>query len=724
MNLKKIKNIENEEKLEIIKGKQSQENNIILKKIYENIFEPEHEKYIINQRKIKSSIPLSKNKLAKNIIIKKKTEEFDINISKQYPSFYQLKIDNIINDNKTNKEKTSSTNLKIINIKETNNSDNCLENNDSRKKKKLSSSKRNFILKSELYKNNLLSKNEKEESCIDFLLTKKKKDNITFNNNKLKINNNKNQFYKYFYDNYKNEIISNIYLENESENKNRQNLINNINNENDKKINNYCLYNYYGTQENNEEEHLSNKNIIQNEINNNNISENIKFSKIKNLETQKEKNILNNIDFQKQFEQRINNPPIHKYQFNQFLKFYQFNPNLNSYYNNNPYLVKSIFDNNNNQYLNMYNQYNTNICNFNNINNNYDFNDDEKVSKNAMFLIKSQSGCELLRKKSLSNPAFANNKLFPQIKNNLREICCDLIGNLLIETLLDLLTYDNIDLFLSITKSYFYDICLSETGSRVLQKLIEKIRDYPILLNKFIFNLNYKDVGLLFSSPYGNHILQKYLSIIKKKEFTNFLYQYIFNNFLKIAKDKHGVCVIQKSLYEGDNEQRIKIFEMISKNIEIIIKDDFGRFLIYYIFTKFKTKTLEEILPLIRKIEEKIVDYCQNNNSAFVIEKSLERGDQKINEHFIKYLLENHSNSIIDIVANRYGFYVIKKTKYLANKKLIKELMKNIVDNIEKLYQSNKANDIIVSFSSEFKEFSDLLFEKNKNSTKFLNKNE
>ena len=257
-------------------------------------------------------------------------------------------------------------------------------------------------------------------------------------------------------------------------------------------------------------------------------------------------------------------------------------------------------------------------------------------------------------------------------------------------------------------------------GSRVLQKLIEKIRDYPILLNKFILNLNYKDVGLLFSSPYGNHILQKYLSIIKKKEFTNFLYQYIFNNFLKIAKDKHGVCVIQKSLYEGDSEQRIKIFEMISKNLEVIIKDDFGRFLIYYIFTKFKTKTLEEIIPLIRKIEEKIVDYCQNNNSAFVIEKCLERGDQKINEHFIKYLLENHSNSIIDIVANRYGFYVIKKIKYLANKKLIKELMKNIVDNIDKLYQLNKANDIIVSFSSEFKEFSDLLLKKNKNSTKFF----
>ena len=210
--------------------------------------------------------------------------------------------------------------------------------------------------------------------------------------------------------------------------------------------------------------------------------------------------------------------------------------------------------------------------------------------------------------------------------------------------------------------------------------------------------------------------MQKYLSTIKKKEFTNFIYQYIFDNFLRIVKNKHGVCVIEKSLYEGDNEQRRQIYEIIYKNIEFIMKDDFGSFLINYIFTKLEKKNFEEILPLIRKIEENIVNYCQNKNSAFVIEKCLERGDQKICDHLIKYLFQNHPNSIIDIVANRYGFYVIKKIKYLKNNKLVKEIMKNIVNNIEKINQTNKANEIILSFSFEFKDFSDLLFEKNKKS--------
>ena len=58
----------------------------------------------------------------------------------------------------------------------------------------------------------------------------------------------------------------------------------------------------------------------------------------------------------------------------------------------------------------------------------------------------------------------------------------------------------------------------------------------------------------------------------------------------------------------------------------------------------------------------------------------------------------------------------------MKNNKLIEEVMKNIVNNIEKLNQSNKANEIILSFSYEFKEFSNLLFEKNKYPKKFVNK--
>ena len=92
-----------------------------------------------------------------------------------------------------------------------------------------------------------------------------------------------------------------------------------------------------------------------------------------------------------------------------------------------------------------------------------------------MILIKTQSDCHLLKEKSLGNPKFANELLFPKIKGNLKEFCCDFICNPLIKSLLDLLTYSTIEIFLFSIEDSLNVICLSEPGSRIIQKLIEKL---------------------------------------------------------------------------------------------------------------------------------------------------------------------------------------------------------------------------------------------------------
>ena len=278
-------------------------------------------------------------------------------------------------------------------------------------------------------------------------------------------------------------------------------------------------------------------------------------------------------------------------------------------------------------------------------------------------------------------------------------------GYCLIQILLDVLTYDNIDAFISYIEESLYDICLTEPGSRVIQKLIEKIFSQPLLLNKFIFELSNKNIGILFNSPYGNHILQKYLSIVKKKEFTNFLYNYIYNNFILLIREKHGVCVIQKSILEADEEQKKKLLELILINLELIMKDCFGNFLIQYIFTKIDSFKFEDILPIVKKVEDNIVDYCKCRFSASVIEKCFERGDPKISEHIIKNLFDNHIDSIIEILVNPFGFYVIKKSLKIKNENFKRKIIKFIWSNKDILYKTNYGNKIINIISSEYKRY-------------------
>jgi hypothetical protein len=228
------------------------------------------------------------------------------------------------------------------------------------------------------------------------------------------------------------------------------------------------------------------------------------------------------------------------------------------------------------------------------------------------------------------------------------------------KTLLDILTYENINLFLSLTAKNLYEICLTESGSRIFQKLIEKIYNSPEQLKAFIIYLSAKDIGILIKSPYGNHIFNKFLSLVTNKEYIKYIINYIFNNFLDIAKDKHGVCLLQKCLIVLDDQQRKTFYNKIAFYLENIMKDCYGNFLIIYIFTEFEKIKLSEITEILNKIEKNILVFSKSKYSSSVIEKCFEIGNKEISEHIIKYLLEHHSNNIIDILNNPYGFLLLK----------------------------------------------------------------
>ena len=241
-----------------------------------------------------------------------------------------------------------------------------------------------------------------------------------------------------------------------------------------------------------------------------------------------------------------------------------------------------------------------------------------------------------------------------------------------------MLSSENLDLFLSSIQEQLFDICLTEHGSRAIQKLLERIHSNPLLMNKLIFYLNQKDIGILFKSGYGNHLIQKYLVIIKNVELTNFIYNYLYKNFMDIASSKYGVCVIQKGLSEGNIIQRKKIVNLILTNLNAIMKDCYGNFIIQFIFFKFDKNKFDEILPIIEKIEENMVDL----------------------------------NDIIDILLNSYGKYVIKKACNFENKLFRNMISKTIIGKLNQMKEEGEK--IIQIIKNDYPEFSFLFYEQGK----------
>ena len=104
-------------------------------------------------------------------------------------------------------------------------------------------------------------------------------------------------------------------------------------------------------------------------------------------------------------------------------------------------------------------------------------------------------------------------------------------------------------------------------------------------------------------------------------------------------------------------------------------------------------------------MEDNIVDYCKCRFSASVIEKCFERGDPKISGHIIKNLFDNHIDSIIEILVNHFGFYVIKKSLKIQDKDYKRKIIQFIWSNKDKLCKTNYGNKIISIISVEYKKY-------------------
>ena len=443
----------------------------------------------------------------------------------------------------------------------------------------------------------------------------------------------------------------------------------------------------------------------------------------KKEKTNENKNIINNnINFESE-EDKIKNININKESDNLISNYYKNNIEDNII-NQNEISTKNMMneDNNDKNKFNFSinnNNINNNINNyfynytfpsmipFMNYNNNNYIDNNNKINENDYInLSKTQTGCQILINKIISDTEFANEILFQKIKNNLKDICTNIFGSSMIKILFQNLSFQNMNLFLDSIKDCLINICQTEIGSRVMQSIIDIIKDNNILLNKLINYLNNNNLLIISKSSYGHYFIKYYLSKIHKKEFNNFIYIFIFNNFIELTQDKFGVCIVQRAFEESDKEDFDKLLKLTEQNFKLLINHNFGIYLFEYIFIKIKSiSKFKEFFSLIKLIEENIIEYCTNKYSSILLEKLFEKGDETYNEHIINNLIKFHIDEIINIIIHQNGYYVIKKAMKLKDKKIKKQIIKSLKDNIYKLEPGSRNVSIVNSFCNEYAEY-------------------
>ena len=382
-------------------------------------------------------------------------------------------------------------------------------------------------------------------------------------------------------------------------------------------------------------------------------------------------------------------------------------------YENEIQRVTSMIQNQINQHQIFINQTNYNSTphnknmnhNMQNFNSNYTLYNDETLAQLSPYIIKEQNGCRYIQERASSDPFFSNKLLFPCLTSNLLELVCDQFGNYLFQILVDVLSYENIDKMFSLMLPHFSSICFSPHGTRVIQKLIDRIMAYPNLFNHFNIALA-KDLNDIAKSPFGNHVIQKYLTVIKYPNNT-FIFDMILDNLLDITNSKHGCCVTQKCINEGNEIQKTKILNKICDNIFDILTNQFGSFAIQYILSS-PHQYNNDVTKIVKSIGDNILFFGRQKYSANSLEKIFEKSCCEIKEYLGSRIVEDES-ILEELILDQYGNYVIQKCLNGMRKDTYYKMLRAIAGNINRIKKKNFGQRFINKLISSHKLFGNIL---------------
>ena len=423
----------------------------------------------------------------------------------------------------------------------------------------------------------------------------------------------------------------------------------------------------------------------------------VRNSLISNCLNNNMNNLNNNICFNKQLEDQLIN-------------------NSNSFINNNIYLGNNNNDiniKNTNESLNnldINNDINNNISN-NVSNNNVSINDNfiyelkhllERTGKidyyiynyvkgKFLLIIKNHKGSKIFQKylKSTHSDEILH-LIFTELSNNLEEIIIDPYANYFCKKFFTYLNQkDRIDFLKSIEKSLI-KLSSDSIGTYPIQTIIEHLNSN---IEKMIIISAIKGrFDELIYDPFGCHVLEKLL-ICFEDEYTMFIYSYIFDNFLHLANNNNGICIIKKILtFTNKKNLHEKLKKIVKENAIYLIQQSYGNFVIQVII-----ESWTDYKDIIILFKEHFFKLSFEKYASNVIERCIEKDEEILNDYINEIV---KSNCIYEVMKSNYGNYVIQRALKLAKGENKNNFVFAAATNINKLNDNKliqKWKSILVS---------------------------
>ena len=489
---------------------------------------------------------------------------------------------------------------------------------------------------------------------------------------------------------------------------------------------NMNLYNNEANDQNNFGSfNINEKNNIEN--NNNNII-NSSNDNPKNLGTMTNSpNYVNNI--QGEF---INNKNLHEANNNDKNNFVNINSGLNNPNAFNSQLIVNPLNENSNSNQNYFPSSMRN--NNNTFNPNISKNDtilkkkEDNIINNCVTLCKEQMECRLLQKKIEDDPSLASTVIYDKIKDKVQEISCDQFGNYFIQKVIEYLNEEQIkELLQKKISSNFRAFCFNQHGTRVVQKIFEKIINNDELLNYYnlLLTPNLKDFVI---DQNACHIIIKYVNMLSYPK-NHFIIQFLLENSYDLATKKHSCCVLQKCIEYSNEKQKKDFLKEIATKSYGLFNDQFGNYVVQYCINlcDFEINKI-----FVENFLNNILQFSTQKYSSNIIEKCMDCCDEETKDLIIQKFSEPYI--IEKLLFDMYGNYVLQKIMGLSKEPFTSKYISVIGPLMKKLNSYSFGLKLYNKLLSSFPALSSYVGNKNeggkmkkqknkKNNMNFINKN-
>ncbi|ELA41098.1 uncharacterized protein VICG_01891 [Vittaforma corneae ATCC 50505] len=250
---------------------------------------------------------------------------------------------------------------------------------------------------------------------------------------------------------------------------------------------------------------------------------------------------------------------------------------------------------------------------------------------------------------------------FDRIVDSSFELSMNLFGNYVIQKIIPLLNESQIFSLILQFFGHIYELSLHVYGCRVVQKLIDNLRDVKSVVAELESH-----IPELIESPNGNHVIQR---CIDKDIDKRFLLKEFEKNGVGLAQQRYGCRVLQRLFEVCSEEETWSIYLQIIKNIDILINDKYGNYVIQH-FIESSNKHKDQIFSFIIKNS---FDLSKDKFSSNAVEKCVNNCSKEQLESLFKEFSKVHENSrpcLYYMCIDMYANYVVQRFFDVADEEL------------------------------------------------------